>query len=96
MLFHFIAPTKFGRATNFIRLLKRSMPKVIQYRNKCIGCGICYELQPSLWRMSRKDGKANLVGGVNHKGVYILSSKTYQPFSDVVEQSCPVNAIKMA
>ena len=49
------------------------MHKVIQYRSKCIGCGICYELQPELWRMSKKDGKATLIKAVGKKQVFILS-----------------------
>ena len=37
------------------------MSKLVHYRDKCIGCGICYEMQPDYWRMSTRDGKATLV-----------------------------------
>jgi len=37
------------------------MPKIIHYRQKCIGCGICQEGKPEFWRMSKKDGKEVLL-----------------------------------
>jgi ferredoxin len=43
------------------------MPKIIQYRNKCIGCCICVEMQPNFWRMSKKDGKATLLSAEEKK-----------------------------
>ena len=48
------------------------MANIIHYRNKCIGCGICYEMQPELWRMSKKDGKAVLLNAQLKKTVHIL------------------------
>jgi len=72
------------------------MHKIIHYRNKCIGCGICYEQQPELWCMSKKDGKATLVKGVGKKDVFILPIP-----NSMVEQSreiaiaCPVRIIKI-
>lgn len=48
------------------------MPKVIQYRSKCIGCGVCQQLQPHLWRMSKKDGKATLLGANVKKDIHLL------------------------
>ncbi|MBL6448990.1 ferredoxin [Fulvivirga sp. 29W222] len=73
------------------------MAKVIHYRNKCIGCNICFEMQPNIWRMSQKDGKATLVGGEIKKGLYILSIA--EGHSEVllneVAKACPVNIIKV-
>jgi len=71
------------------------MVKIIQYRNKCIGCGICFELQPDLWRMSRKDGKANLLRATVKKEIHQTSSNASKPLSNFVAKSCPVNAIKV-
>lgn len=72
------------------------MHKVIQYRNKCIGCGICYELQPELWRMSKKDGKASLVKAVGKKQVFILSIPDSEvPKSQGIAAACPVRIIKI-
>lgn len=72
------------------------MPKIIHYRSKCIGCNICFELQPDVWRMSKKDGKATLLKSVNKKDVFILKineSIFYQ--SQVVASACPVKIIKV-
>lgn len=72
------------------------MLKIIHYRSKCIGCGVCYEQQPALWRMSKKDGKATLLRSINKKGIFQLTVP-----GEVIEQSkwvakaCPVNIIKI-
>jgi ferredoxin len=71
------------------------MPKIIHYRNKCIGCGICYELQPDLWRMSRKDGKATLLNATVKKEIHQVSAHAAVQLSKFVAKSCTVNAIKV-
>lgn len=72
------------------------MPKIIHYRDKCIGCGVCFEMQPDLWRMSRKDGKATLVKSVHKKEVHILAiNESIVDFSTEVAKACPVNIIKV-
>lgn len=72
------------------------MHKVIQYLSKCIGCGICYELQPELWRMSKKDGKATLIKAVGKKQVFILSIPDSEvPKSQEIAAACPVRIIKI-
>jgi len=72
------------------------MPKIIHYRNKCIGCGICFELQPEYWRMSTKDGKATLLKSTEKKSVFIASITTGQELlSAEVAKACPVNIIKI-
>lgn len=72
------------------------MPKVTQYRSKCIGCGICYEMQPELWRMSKKDGKATLLKAVEKKHVAVLSiCHTLFEVSKKVAMACPVKIIKV-
>ena len=72
------------------------MPKIIHYRNKCIGCGVCFELQPELWRMSKKDGKATLIKAVKKKDVHIadVNETNYSACMSVAQQ-CPVNIIKV-
>ena len=72
------------------------MPKIIHYRNKCIGCSICFELQPEIWRMSKKDGKATLIKSLAKKDVFIsiiTESILYQ--SQEVAKACPVKIIKI-
>ncbi|MGE5520924.1 MAG: ferredoxin [Candidatus Dadabacteria bacterium] len=72
------------------------MPKVIQYRNKCIGCGICYEMMPSSWRMSRKDGKATLVRAEMKKGIAVLDvAFDIEDTMREVAIACPVKIIKI-
>ncbi|MBI2273585.1 MAG: ferredoxin [Bacteroidetes bacterium] len=72
------------------------MPKIIHYRNKCIGCGVCYEQQPSLWRMSRKDGKAILLRSISKKGIFQLTVPgEVMEQSAAVAKACPVNIIKI-
>jgi len=76
--------------------LKLTMPKIIHYRNKCIGCNICFELQPEYWRMSKKDGKATLVHGRFKKDTYILEIPVHDTdFSIEVASHCPVKVIKV-
>lgn len=72
------------------------MAKIVHYRNKCIGCGICYEKQPSLWRMSKKDGKATLLKATEKKGIHILPIPEFEEdLAKEVAVDCPVNIIKV-
>ena len=48
------------------------MHKIIHYRNKCIGCGICQEQQPERWRMSKKMARATLLKAASKKMFFIL------------------------
>ena len=72
------------------------MHKIIQYRNKCIGCGVCQEQQPALWRMSKKDGKATLLKATGKKDVFILEipNAAVVPSREVAN-ACPVRIIKV-
>lgn len=72
------------------------MPKLIQYRQRCIGCNACVEIAFNRWRMSKKDGKAVLLGGIEKKGIYQVKIR----FEEVEEnllamEACPVNIIKL-
>jgi len=72
------------------------MPKIIHYRNKCIGCGICHDQQPALWRMSKKDGKATLLNGIEKKHVYILEiPDAVVAHAQGIAGACPVRVIKV-
>jgi len=72
------------------------MPKIVHYRNKCIGCSICYELQPEIWRMSKKDGKATLINSTQKKSVFIaLINQSIFNKSQEVARACPVKIIKI-
>lgn len=72
------------------------MAKIIHYRNKCIGCGICFEMQPELWRMSKRDGKATLLRSTEKKDVFVLLiHKDIQHQTEQVKKACPVKIIKI-
>lgn len=72
------------------------MPKIIHYRNKCIGCNSCVEHAPDYWNISQEDGKSNLLNSVKKKDVYVLEI----PECDVAEnkeaeRDCPVGIIQV-
>ena len=72
------------------------MPKIIHYRNKCMGCSICFELQPEIWRMSNKDGKATLINSMQKKDVFIsVINQLLFNKSQEVAKACPVKIIKI-
>ena len=72
------------------------MPNIVHYRNKCIGCGICYEMMPDLWRMSKKDGKATLLKAVLKRDTSVFQiSESLIDLSKKVADACPVKVIKV-
>lgn len=72
------------------------MPKIIHYRDKCIGCAICYEMQPQEWRMSKRDGKATLVHAAVKKSIYIKEIPALaKEFSKQVSVACPTRCIRV-
>ncbi|HQQ95584.1 MAG TPA: ferredoxin [Bacteroidia bacterium] len=72
------------------------MPKLIHYRQKCIGCNICFEMWPLRWRLSRVDGKCTLVGGVLKAKVYVASiPESERAINARIASACPVNIIKL-
>lgn len=73
------------------------MPKLIHYRDKCIGCGVCYEQQSEVWRMSKRDGKATLIKGIKKKEVYVLEiPSSALEKSREIALACPVRIIKIS
>jgi ferredoxin len=53
-------------------------------------------MQPEYWRMSKKDGKANLVKAKEKKGVYIVEIGNNDiELSNLVVAACPVRVIKV-
>jgi ferredoxin len=72
------------------------MAKIIHYRDKCIGCSVCFEMQPEIWRMSKKDGKATLLKAIEKKNIYILPlHPSIESLTNDVAKSCPVKIIKI-
>lgn len=70
---------------------------ILQYRDKCIGCGICQEMQPEHWRMSRNDGKASLLRAIAKKGIYqlVIEEEEIQRTQAVIT-ACPARIIRLA
>ena len=72
------------------------MAKIIHYRNKCIGCGICEEQQPAFWRMSNKDGKATLLHAQVKKDIHVrVLPPTYIILTKELVMACPAKVIKL-
>jgi len=67
---------------------------ITQQRDKCIGCNYCVELAYDRWRMSKKDGKATLIGGVNRKGFYTVKVREDELEDNIkAAEACPVKII---
>jgi len=72
------------------------MANIIHYRNKCIGCGICYEMMPEIWHMSKKDGKATLLKAGLKKEISILPiAPALISEAKKVAHACPVKIIQV-
>lgn len=70
--------------------------RIFFQRNKCIGCNACLEANNVRWRLSRKDGKSNLVGSKEKLGIYIADVDEEEYESNIkAAQNCPVKIIKV-
>lgn len=69
---------------------------ISQQRAKCIGCNACVELADHRWRVSRRDGKCTLVGGIEKKGYYTakVDDDEYEA-NKLAAEYCPVKIIKI-
>lgn len=72
------------------------MLRIIQQRAKCIGCNACVEAADYRWRISTKDGKCTLVGGIEKRGFYSVVVNNHE-YDDNLKAAtnCPVNIIKV-
>lgn len=72
------------------------MIRIIQHRHKCIGCNACVEADKYRWRISKKDGKSTLIGGVEKKGWFsvVVADEELHPIEAAIKH-CPVNIIRM-
>jgi ferredoxin len=72
------------------------MIRIIQQRIKCIGCNACVEAADYRWRISTKDGKCTLVGGVEKRGFYSVVVNNDELEDNLkAANNCPVNIIKL-
>lgn len=72
------------------------MIRIIQQRDKCIGCNACVEAAPYRWIISKKDGKCILKGAVNKKGFHaVVVEDDELDDNKRAAQNCPVNIIQV-
>ena len=72
------------------------MLRITYHRIKCIGCNSCVEAAPERWRVSKKDGRCNLIGGKEKKGIYQakVSLEEYER-NKLAAANCPVKIIRL-
>jgi ferredoxin len=69
---------------------------ITQQRAKCIGCNACVEVADHRWRVSRRDGKCTLVGGIEKKGYYSIKVDDDEYDANILAATyCPVKIIKI-
>ncbi|PIN74381.1 ferredoxin [Candidatus Woesearchaeota archaeon CG10_big_fil_rev_8_21_14_0_10_45_16] len=72
------------------------MPKIIHYRDNCIGCNSCVEHAPKQWRISEEDGKSKLIGSTEKRGICVLKiSEVELEKNELAARDCPVKIIKI-
>ena len=72
------------------------MVRIMFHRGKCIGCNACVEAAPDRWRISKKDGRCNLIGGKEKKGIYRALIGMHE-YSENIQAAanCPVKIIQI-
>jgi len=70
-------------------------PKIIHYREKCIGCDTCCMYAPDYWEIDKTDGKARLVRGQEKKkNVFVQDiSEAEVAVNKDAANGCPANII---
>ncbi len=70
--------------------------KLIQFRDKCIGCHACVLLAPQNWRMNHQEGKSDLIGA-RSKGKSMVVDLHETDYYDNLKaiEACPMNIIKI-
>jgi ferredoxin len=72
------------------------MIRIVQQRAKCIGCNACVEATPARWRISKKDGKSTLIGGIEKAGFYsVVVGEDEHADNMKAAKHCPVNIIRI-
>ena len=72
------------------------MVRIMYQRGKCIGCNSCVEAAPNRWRVSKKDGRCNLIEGKEKKGMFralVGMDEYYQNLQ--AGANCPVKIIRV-
>ncbi|MCP5063114.1 MAG: ferredoxin [Ignavibacteriae bacterium] len=73
------------------------MINITYYRSKCIGCNGCVEADSGRWRVSKNDGKSNLIEGKEKKGIYSASVGDDELEAvEAASKNCPAKIIKFS
>jgi ferredoxin len=73
------------------------MVRISFFRGKCIGCNGCVEAAPNRWRVSKKDGRCNLIEGKEKKGIHqVLVNEDEYSENVQAAASCPVKIIQVS
>ncbi|HRH65533.1 MAG TPA: ferredoxin [Bacteroidia bacterium] len=71
-----------------------SKVRILQRRDKCIGCNACVEAFDHRWRISRRDGKCTLIGSSEKRGIYsVLVDMDEYEANVIAAKNCPVRII---
>lgn len=71
------------------------MPKIIQFREECIGCNSCVEYASQYWKMA-EDGKSELVGAQQKGDVFVRSITDLEVDQNVMAaMACPMKVIQV-
>jgi len=72
------------------------MLRITYFRDKCIGCGVCAEIAPFRWRMSKKDGKCTLINSKEKNNIYqAIVDTDEEKDNKLAAANCPVNIIRI-
>ena len=72
------------------------MPTIVHFRDRCIGCNSCVELDPVHWKIKQKDGKAILQLAKKKGDNYILKLNQVElDDATLASHHCPVYCIKI-
>lgn len=72
------------------------MVTLIHFRDRCIGCNSCVELDPVHWKITQKDGKATLQQAKKKGDNYVLKINQLEVENAITAaKNCPVNIIKI-
>ena len=72
------------------------MLRIFYQRGKCIGCNGCVEAAPQRWRVSTKDGRCSLVGGIEKKGIFQATVDDEEYEQNVkAAANCPMRIIRI-
>jgi len=70
--------------------------RIIQQRERCIGCNACKEAAPGRWQMSKADGKSTLIGSIKKKQFHMAVIEDRELEENMLAmKNCPVNIIQV-